>query len=271
MNVGFAAWVASRAARGDWVDVMFHEAFQGFGGRPRHYLMAAVQRLMAFILLRSADRVWVSTPTWAEALRPYAPRGKRIDWLPIPSNVPSRPPAPDAVPAFTVGHFGTYGPQTVPLLGPVLEGILTTLPDATFRLIGANSDRYLKEFSAAHPTLAPRVSATGAIPLEAVADELHRCAVMVQPVVNGVTVRSGALMACLANGRPVVATTGVLTHPLLAAGVHLVREEPSEVAAAVSDLRSAPSRGAALGTAGLRLYDEAFGLKRVVAAVGGAG
>lgn len=208
MNVGFAAWVASRAARGDRVDVMFHEAFQGFGGRPRHYLMAAVQRLMAFVVLRSADRVWVSTPTWAEVLRPYASRQKAIRWLPIPSNVPSRPPDPDAVPDYTVGHFGTYGPQTVPLLGPVLVGILTALPDATVRLIGANGDRYLKEFSATHPMLAGRVSATGAIPLEAVREELHRCAVMVQPVVNGVTVRNATVLACLANGRPVVGTAG---------------------------------------------------------------
>ena len=83
---GFCLWVARRARAGDLVDVVVHEPYLEFGWGPlRHLAMAAVHRLMTAVLLRAADRVWISTPAWESRLRPYA-LGRAIEmrWLPVP-------------------------------------------------------------------------------------------------------------------------------------------------------------------------------------------
>jgi glycosyltransferase involved in cell wall biosynthesis len=98
MNVGFTRWVRRRARAGDDVRVMFHEPFVPFGWRPRRNVLAAVTHLMARTLLAAAGTVYVSVPAWAELLRPWAPRGTRFTWLPIPSTIP-RVHDPEAVAA----------------------------------------------------------------------------------------------------------------------------------------------------------------------------
>ena len=86
LNLGFCLWVARRARAGDLVDVVVHEPYLEFGWGPlRHLTMAVVHRLMTAVLLRAADRVWISTPAWESRLRPYA-LGRAIEmrWLPVP-------------------------------------------------------------------------------------------------------------------------------------------------------------------------------------------
>ena len=89
MNLGFCLWVRERAARGDRVEIMVHEPFLAFGGSARQGVVAAVHRAMTVVLLGAAERVWVSTPAWAERWRKYRlGRTVPFEWTPIPSNVP---------------------------------------------------------------------------------------------------------------------------------------------------------------------------------------
>ncbi|HEU0077839.1 MAG TPA: glycosyltransferase, partial [Longimicrobiaceae bacterium] len=118
MNLGFCLWVRERAARGDRVEVMVHEPFLAFGGPAKHNVVAAVHRAMTVVLLDAAERVWVSTPAWAERWRKYRlGRAIPFEWTPIPSNVPVVDDAEGvrSVKARYVGeggrllgHFGTY-------------------------------------------------------------------------------------------------------------------------------------------------------------------
>ena len=71
MNVWFCAWLATRAWRGDRVELMVHEPFLEFGqGAVRHNVMACVHRLMTMILLCASRHVWMSIPAWESLLRP---------------------------------------------------------------------------------------------------------------------------------------------------------------------------------------------------------
>ena len=93
MNLGFCLWLWNRAARhGDKVELMVHEPFLGFGeGSWRQNIPAALHRLMTMILLRAAERVWVSIPEWERRLRPWAlGRNLPFQWLPIPSQAEAR-------------------------------------------------------------------------------------------------------------------------------------------------------------------------------------
>ena len=89
MNVALTRWLRARRRAGDDVRVMFHEPFFPFGWqRPQRNLLAAVNRWMARDLLHASTRAYVSTDAWERLLRPLAPRGLRIDTLPIPSTIP---------------------------------------------------------------------------------------------------------------------------------------------------------------------------------------
>jgi len=220
LNLGFCVWVAGRARRGDEVDLVVHEPFLELAARPvRHLAMALVHRLMTVILLRAVHRVWVSTPAWESLLRPFAlGRPLEIRWLPVPgcegmreadalsraAGAPRRP---------LVGHFGSYGALVAPLLDERLVRVLAgaSRPDAV--LVGAGSEGFAAAFLAAHPEFVGRVRASGVIPPDAVAETLASCDVLLQPYPDGITVRRTSAMAGLAQGRPIVTTTGHLTEP----------------------------------------------------------
>ncbi|HEY6507695.1 MAG TPA: glycosyltransferase, partial [Vicinamibacterales bacterium] len=135
MNVSFCLWVWRRARRGDAVDVVVHEPYLEFGRGPVRYLgMALVHRLMTIVLLRAADRVWMSTPAWEDLLRPYL-LGRRLDmrWLPVPgcesqAGSPSTGATADltALARPLVGHFGTYGTLVASLLEGRLVGVMAS-------------------------------------------------------------------------------------------------------------------------------------------------
>jgi hypothetical protein len=132
MNIGFCWWLRNRAARrGDRVEIMLHEPYLAFGeGSLRQNAVALVHRLMTMLLLRAAERVWVSIPQWENPWRPYTlGRSIPFQWLPIPSNIPvadnparveaiRRQYAPGA--RKLIGHFGTFGRPITSLLEPIL-------------------------------------------------------------------------------------------------------------------------------------------------------
>lgn len=270
MNIPFAWLLNRRAQRGDELHVMFHETFQDFTGLPHHHVMAGVQRLMAAILLRAADRVWCSTPTWFNRLKRYSPRDTKPYWLPIPSNVPGRPPDLEDRKPFGVGHFGTYSPHTAPLLDRLLPPLLERLSRVKLLLIGKGSDSFRAVFISRHPHAADRIAATGALSLDEIRERLHQCEVMLQPVLGGVTVRNASVLAALANGRPVVANMGPLTEPCWAEGqtaILVPEHPPSSVAEVVERLLSDQSERNRLAQVGRAWYDQVFDLRHTLAAL----
>src|SRR5205823_11476531 len=108
-------------------------------GQPlKHNLLAVTARLMARLVARAAERIFVSIPAWADILRGLGHRGAPPEWLPVPSNIPASPTAPPAevrgqfgwpAGARVIGHFGTFGGLLTPLLGETLAAVLRKSPD----------------------------------------------------------------------------------------------------------------------------------------------
>jgi glycosyltransferase involved in cell wall biosynthesis len=275
MNLPFCRWVRGRTRRGDVVDLMVHEPFLRFGGSCRQYLAAAVHRVMAAVLLRAARRVWLSTPAWESYLRPYAPRGLALRWLPVFSTVPAggaggrdvrRRLAPGGP---LVGRFGSAGPAVNPLLTDTLHRILRGRPDASALLLGRGSERIREQLLAAAGDLAERVHATGALPLDEVPDHLAACDLLLQPLPEGLTTRSTGVMAGLANGRPVVTTAGPLTEPLWSEtrAVYLTKLDAEALASAALGLLERPPERDRLAQAGLDLYEKRFAMRHTLDAL----
>ena len=90
LNVGFTRWLRRRARAGDLIDLIVHEPFVDFFGSSwRQPVMGLVQRYMTWMLVRAADRVWLTIPGWEPRLRiarradQSAPRT-----LPVPGTIP---------------------------------------------------------------------------------------------------------------------------------------------------------------------------------------
>ena len=91
LNIFVCLWLLSRSlfSRDD-VRVMFHEPFFYFARQSlRRNLLAAVNRLMAALLMAASRIVYVSIPAWEPMLRRYDWfRRAPVKWLPIPSTIP---------------------------------------------------------------------------------------------------------------------------------------------------------------------------------------
>ena len=222
MNLGFCLWVARRARAGDLVDIVVHEPYLEFGWAPvRHLAMALMHRLMTTVLLRAADRVWISTPAWEPRLRPYA-LGRAIEmrWLPVPGcetmvRVPGNTSTIYEAPGRTlVGHFGTYGEAVAALLEERLPGVMDGPSGPVLLLLGAGGEAFATRLLARYPQWRGRVHATGYQSPELLDGHLAACDVLMQPYPDGITVRRTSAMAAMARGRAVVTTSGHLTEPL---------------------------------------------------------
>lgn len=279
MNVPFAAWVFARRVRNrDDVRVMFHEVAYPWVRRSLRYnVIAAVTRIMVFLMIRACSRAYQSIPGWEAMLRQYGGPRLSITWTPVPANIPNDP-TPAAVlarrfevtngrpAACVIGHFGTYGPLITPTLAPVLGAILDGRPDACVLLLGAGGDRWRNELIRGRTDRASRVFAPGSLSGEAVAEYLRACDLAVQPYPDGASTRRGSLMAALANGVPVVTTLGPLTDPVTAAGP-IAFARPDRLADAALGLLDAPERLRQLGRDSRRFYDDHFAVCRTVAAL----
>ena len=270
MNLPFCWWVYRRMRRGDIIELMVHEAFVEFAGKPRHRLMAAVQRLMAFILLRAATRVWCAIPRWEELLRPFAPKRADFRRLAVPSCVPKFVPSEVIAPEFTFGHFSSFGVSTARPLHAILPELLSAMPDASVLLIGLRSHSFRDEFLREHDSFRNRIVATGSIPLQEVAKQLHRCKVMLQAVMGGASGRNTSLLANLANGRPMITTTGWLTEPYWAesgaVALAPVGDVPAFIREAVRVAFSADAQRT-LSRTGLEHYERRFHRRHMIDAL----
>jgi glycosyltransferase involved in cell wall biosynthesis len=280
MNLPFCLWLRQRAARHrDTVEVMVHEPYLAFGeGSWKQNGVAVVHRLMATILLKAAQRVWMSIPAWEARLRPYA-LGRKLQfrWLPVASNIPvvddpasvkvirSRyAPAGEAV----VGHFGTFDRNITKLLLECVPALLQSHADCKVLFLGRGSEAMRDELRRRQPELAGRVHATGALAADALSLHISACDVMLQPYIDGVSSRRTSLMVGLSHGKPIVTTSGRLTEPLWAESEAVALVSAENVAALASEtmrLLSDEMSRRRLSAAARSLYDKRFDVQRTIA------
>ena len=280
MNLPFVAWaLIRRIRRRDDIRVMFHEVAFPWVRRPlRHNVIAAVNRVMAAVLVRACTRAYVTIPGWVPRLRRLGAGRLPIDWTPVPSVVPEEASSP-AVAARRaeltlndptvrlVCHFGTYGPLVTRALGPVLRELLDRRPEVRVLLLGGGGDRWRSELAAGRAEWHSRVIAPGPLPAPLIAEYLRACDLVVQPYPDGASGRRTTLMAALANGVPVVTTIGVLSEPVWSEGAvaAVPAGDPERLVQLALDLLDCPHRLAELGQAGRRLYEDRFALCHTVA------
>jgi glycosyltransferase involved in cell wall biosynthesis len=271
-NLRFCVWLARMRRRGADIRVMFHEPYFYFTlARPLTNLLALAQRAMAAVLLHGSRVVYLSTETWIEYLRPYAPAGTSWVALAIPSTIGSHASA-DAIARWRTahdgsgplaGHFGTYGVHVATELQPAIIALLEADPAVRVLLIGRRSDLFADAFGRQHPGLAGRIHAAGALAESEVAAALKACDVLIQPYPDGVTTRRTSVMAGLAAGVATVTTAGRLTervwHETQAAVLVPASDAASMCRAALALLRDAESRRAQ-GVKGQDVYDRRFGI-----------
>jgi glycosyltransferase involved in cell wall biosynthesis len=281
MNLPFCAWLACFRRASVWV--MFHEvATPWVRGQPwRHQLLGAATAVMAHLLLRRADRVLVSTPSWEPVLRRFRRRFAPVTWLPVPSNLPGRTDAAAVARAragfpggaVVIGHFGTFGTLIAPLLAATLPALLAADPARLGMLIGRGAAGFADNLARAHPALADRLFAAPGLSDEEAADRLRACDLLVQPFPDGVSTRRTSVMAGLALGVPVVTNEGILTEPVWresGCAALARRPDPSEILAAAAAVLAAPEpTRAELGRRGAEVYEARFGLRRTVEALRG--
>src|SRR5579872_2941458 len=170
MNLPFCLWLRDRARGGDDVRVMFHEPYFYLTiAKPWRNVLAAIQRVMAQVLLDASKRAYVSTETWRRYLTPR--NGTRLEVLAIPSNIrptfaaeadrARRMVAPLGEPV--VGHFGTYGDHVQAELLRVLPSVADRSTAARFAFIGAGSVEFLTTLTERYPQIATRSWASGRV------------------------------------------------------------------------------------------------------------
>lgn len=275
MNLPLCAWLWARSWQ---VDVMFHEvAWPFLSGQPlKHTVLAGVHRLMASLLLRSAQRVFVATPSWGNLLRPLARPSPEPTWMPVPSNLPVGVElrAVEQVRGRLLrgngrllGHFGTFNGLVTNLLEPALVEVLAGATDVHCLLVGQGSREYAEGFLKRHPNGADRVTATGILDPGAAAAHVAACDLLVQPYPDGISSRRSSAMAALAQGCAVVTTSGHATEPIWreSDAVDLVPVDQLG-AAALTLLGNSPGRRA-LGRRAAHLYREHFALEHTVRAL----
>ncbi|HEV3258077.1 MAG TPA: glycosyltransferase, partial [Gemmataceae bacterium] len=278
MNLPFCLWLHGQRLR-ERIWVMFHEVAFPISLRQslRHNLLGCVTRLMAALVTRGAERCFVSTLSWSPLVRQHYRRP--IEWLPIPSNLPTEVPSTAVAAAraryganagrVLIGHFGTFGDLITPLVDEVLPCVVAASGERVGLLIGRGSEKRLPRILESRPDLAGRLFATGPLPAADLAAHLAACDLLVQPFRDGATTRRTSLMAGLALGVPVVTTSGTLTEPLWSQE-ELVALAPAESPVALAELAQqllANTRARqALGRRGQQGYRRLFSIERTVQA-----
>jgi glycosyltransferase involved in cell wall biosynthesis len=276
LNPLFWLWLRRRRQEAPWV--MFHEVATPIA--PSQSLARNIQgygtRIIAHGVASAAARVFTSIPAWAGML------GKRtaVQWLPVPSGIPtianaSRTAAIRDVVSCgksgpIIGHFGVAARDAQAVLCLALAEFLHKTPDSVAVFVGRRSVAIVDEMRSLHPKLEGRLHATGVIPGDEVAAYLAACDLLLQPFPDGVSSRRTSLMAGLALGKPIVTVSGALTEPLWreSGAVALAGEySPAALVASVNHVLADHSYRTDLGKRASALYVERFALERTIAAL----
>ena len=278
MNLPFVSWLYARRKMD--ISVMFHEvAFPiDRSQAPTLNVLGVVNRAMAAIAARSARRIFVSTISWEKVMRPLIPTDARVVCIPMPSNIPvvndregiaavRRNYSPTGP---LVGHFGTFGPGITNLLDKILPALLDEVPDAHTILIGRNSERYAAAIARAHPKLAPRIHASGALTPCEVSMHISACDLLLEPYPDGITTRRSSAMVGLAHGRAIVTNSGHLTELLWSQQSAVAIAPADDVASSAAlarDLLGDAERREQLAKSGASLYADKFDMRHTIAAL----
>jgi hypothetical protein len=272
VNVPFCIWLQRR--RRDSVWVMFHEVAYPIACRQslRRNVLGLATRAMAGIVARAAERAFVSIPAWEPLIR--ASTHARVTWLPVPSTI-AIVADPSGVANIRarygggrplVGHFGTYGDLTRPLLFDALDQLFR-LVECRVLLLGKRSEQVAAEFVAGQPDLAGCVRGTGALHADDVSRHVSACDVMMQPYPDGVSSRRTSVMVALSHSRAVATTHGALTESvwLQSQAVALAPAgDGAALASAAARLLTDAARTASFAAAARRLYDDVFDLRHTI-------
>ena len=277
LNLGFALWLAGRARRqGDQVHLMVHEPFLPWSASPIHLAVSLVHRAMLAAASFGATRVWLSTSTWKDAIRPYVRARVQIEWLPVPAptlpNIARHVGGERARSGLTVGHFGTHSPLVTALLEPALD-LLLQQTEARVLLVGRDSDTFRESFIRTRPLVAVRVLATGVLSQSELVRQLGTCDLMLQPYPDGITTRRTSTLTLLSLGMPVVSNTGHLSEPFWNhSGAIRLADAPDGrlIAEAAVALLADPLGRADLARRARDLYDQRFAARHGVAILNAA-
>jgi glycosyltransferase involved in cell wall biosynthesis len=276
MNVPFCWWLSRRP---EPVWVMFHEVVYPLSSRQPvlHNVLGVITRVMATLVARKAERIFVSIPAWQAYLPASAKR--RATWMPVPSNTATSVQAEEVakvrariatIDEIVLGHFGTYGSHVAPLLEAILPSLLHADSRRKVLLIGKGSDAFAARLSLMHPELGRRITATGELDGIQIAPTLAACDLLVQPFPDGVSSRRTSLMAGLALGLPIVTNAGPLTDSLWRER-RAVDLTPSPSAAdfiaASEKLLAEPTHLSELGRRAREVYQRHFALSRSIEAL----
>lgn len=275
MNLAFCFWLYALSRTKRRIIVMFHEATAPWQrGQPvKLQVLASVTAAMAMLAARAATLIFVAIPAWKNRLARFAGR-TRMEWLPVPSNVPVTEDA-DAVSEMRrglnaktiIGHFGTNDNAISQSVKLVIPQVLEVSPAVRILLIGRNSMVLKESIAEGRPGLANRIHATGGLPEKGISVALSSSDLMLQPYPDGVSTRRGSVMAALAHQRAIVTTAGILTEPLWsesgAVAVTPVGDHTAMSAELMRLIRDEDERHR-IGSAGKRLYDERFALHHTI-------
>ena len=280
LNVPFSLWLAARARQGDLIDLLVHEPYLALSAHPLRLAAGLIHRLMLVIAAAAAQRIWMSTPSWTPALRPYVGRRKAIGWLPVPASVlPAGNSSGAAVAPRrsarqerpVVGHFSSYSPLITDLLQPAVLRLLRG-SDAQVVLLGRGSEAFRSRILAIAPELTNRVTATGALESAALSERIHACNVMLQPYPDGVSARRTTVISLLAHGRAIVTNAGRLTESMWrdTNAVALVdRPDADLLAACTVGLLGDDIGRARLALAAREFHQRTFDVRHTIAALTG--
>jgi hypothetical protein len=279
MNLPFLLWLT--AQRHAPMDVIFHEVSYPVrkGQLLRHNALGYVTRLMAWMVSRSAQRIYLTVPGWESLLPGRVSKRTPIRWMPMPSNIP-RIEDREASGAlrrrylgrsrFLIGHFGTYGSLSTALLRPLAVDLLRRRSDIALLLVGDGSAEFVDDMVVREPPIRERVHATGRLCAADLSRHLSACDLMVQRYSDGISSRRTSVMAPLSHGIPVVSSVGIHSEPIWAqtGAVALAPTDDVEALAnQVERLLEDYTERCRLSRAGLALYDRRFDLRHSIDAL----
>ena len=281
LNLFFCLWMVMRALRGTRLLVMFHETFLPFNKQSvKRYLAGTIQRLMASLLLNTADTVFVSNESGASALKRLCFRPEKVRHLPVFSNIESQEQNSEQAAAVRnefvtadeslIGHFGRYMANTEPLVLPALKALLESNPKVKVLFIGECGAKYRSALLATNPHLDGRVFAPGIRTAEEISRLISACDLMFQPYPGGVTTKRSSTMAALAHGRCIVSNRGEETERLWSScqGLQLIETSKSvRVVEELSRLSAARAELAQRGAAAFAYYQKHFSSAYTVEAI----
>lgn len=260
MNLAFCLWILRQKRRR--LFVMFHEVAYPFRrDQPlKHNFLAAVQRVMAWLTLGSAEKCFTSSEPYRDLLRRLRP-GIAVDLLRICSNVPferRRLRARRLGEVRTVGIFSNFSQEICAVLEPVVPMILAQ-KTVRLLLIGPG-EAFLDAVGAKFPEVAEQISTTSFVRALDVGCHLQSCDALLQIYPDGAAAARGTLTAAIASGVPVVTNYGLQTEPIFRASgaVALAESNPTAIARVLERVLSDESVTRRLELAGRKLYEEQF-------------